>query len=130
LLLLLLAIPGVAGTACAGIIAARHNTADGTPIGVMSSASLVSCRMMNSQGGYASDAADCIYDMISKNVTAVLSNSWAADGPEQYLEEALMYACQNGEQQRPGSSRMSRCSLSIFAFGFAHWCCAGVRCCC
>jgi hypothetical protein len=102
----------LAGTACAGIIAARHNTADGTPVGVMSSASLVSCRFMTSQGGWSSDAADCIYDMISKNATAVLSNSWAADAPETYMEEAILYACQKGEQQRLGSCPVSRCFVS------------------
>jgi subtilisin family serine protease len=111
LLLLLLLLP--AGTACAGIIAARHNTADQTPIGVMSSASLISCRMMNSKGGYASDAADCIYDMIQKNVTAVLSNSWAADATETYMEEAIVYACQNGEQQHLGSRSVHKTSTTV-----------------
>lgn len=102
LLLLLLLLPpllllNLAGTAVAGIMAARHNSGDNTPLGVMSSASLVSCKMMNASGGYSSDAADCIYDMISKNAAAVLSNSWGDTESSTYLEEAVAYACQHGE---------------------------------
>jgi hypothetical protein len=62
----------------------------------MSSASLVSCKMMNAEGGYTSDAADCIYDMIAKGAAAVLSNSWGDTESTAYLEEAVAYACKYG----------------------------------
>ncbi|KAF6252011.1 subtilase [Scenedesmus sp. NREL 46B-D3] len=83
------------GTACAGVMAARHSSGDGTPLGVMSSASLVSCQMMDANGGYSSDAADCIYDMVSKRAAAVLSNSWGDTASTTYLEEAVAHACQH-----------------------------------
>jgi subtilisin family serine protease len=86
----------LAGTACAGIMAARHSSGDNTPVGVMSSASLVSCKMMNASGGYSSDAADCMYDMMAKDAAAVLSNSWGDAVSTAYLEEAVAYACQHG----------------------------------
>jgi hypothetical protein len=44
----------------AGTVAARHGSGDLTPLGVVDSASLVSCRFMTGRNGSTSDAVLCI----------------------------------------------------------------------
>lgn len=71
----------VAGTHCAGIMAARHNNGPGTPVGVLSSASIVSCKFLDRWGsGYTSDALECVDNLLAKGNVGVLSNRWVGAG--------------------------------------------------
>jgi hypothetical protein len=60
----------------AGTVAARHGSGNLTPLGVVDSASLVSCGFMTGASGYTSDAVLCIDWALSKGA-AILQNRYA-----------------------------------------------------
>lgn len=82
------------GTAMAGLMRALHNTADGSPLGVASAGTLLSCKALDKQGvGYASDAAMCIQQLISQSASIILL-SWGGDGSSEVAKDVIRRACE------------------------------------